>query len=176
MKTSIAGALAVSVAAMKMMSLGHIRYTWIRYTWIRGHLLGFLIAAASWPYYFAAWNPDRTLAAISVSGQWPFFRSPVFVPDIWGDRTIDFVPSLESMGEYEAAHTYTWSDEGLRERQQHPLMPLSMLAGDTLRLTAIPPRSRFPVKVTVVAWQRGHTAEPLLKTAEPVERTFSVVR
>jgi hypothetical protein len=83
-------------------------------------------AAASWPYYFGAWNPDRTLAAISVSGQWPYVRNPTFSPDIWGNRTIDFIPSLETMGEYESANT--WSAEGLKERQQHPLMPLSMLA------------------------------------------------
>src|SRR6202012_4052041 len=57
-------------------------------------------AAASWPYYFAAWNPGRTLAALSISGQWPYFRNPVFAPDIWGDRNIDFIPCLESMGEY----------------------------------------------------------------------------
>ena len=83
-------------------------------------------AAASWPYYFAAWNPGRTLCALSVSGQWPYFRDKNFAPDIWGDRNIDFVPCLESMGEYESANT--WSTEGLKERQQHPLMPLSMLA------------------------------------------------
>lgn len=84
-------------------------------------------AAASWPYYFAAWNPKRTLAAISVSGQWPYFRdNGTFAPDIWGDRTIDFVPCLETMGEYESAAT--WSAEGLKERREHPLMPLSMLA------------------------------------------------
>jgi hypothetical protein len=83
-------------------------------------------AAASWPYYFAAWNPGRTLCALSVSGQWPYFRDKNFAPDIWGDRNIDFVPCLESMGEYEAADS--WSREGLWERQQHPLLPLSMLA------------------------------------------------
>jgi hypothetical protein len=83
-------------------------------------------AAASWPYYFAAWNPGRTLAALSISGQWPYFRNKDFAPDIWGDRNIDFVPSLESMGEYESAND--WSREGLSERQQHPKMPLSMLA------------------------------------------------
>jgi hypothetical protein len=82
-------------------------------------------AAASAPYYFAAWNPKRTLAAISVSGQWPYVRN-VACPDVRGDRTIDYIPSLESMGEYEAANI--WSGEGLKERQQHPLMPLSMLA------------------------------------------------
>jgi hypothetical protein len=83
-------------------------------------------AAAGWPYYFAAWNPERTLAALSVSGQWPYYRDRAFAPDIWGVKTIDFIPALESMGEYEAAAA--WSDEGLKERQQHPLMPLSMLA------------------------------------------------
>lgn len=83
-------------------------------------------ASASWPYYFAAWNPQRTLAAISVSGQWPWFRDSVFAPDIWGDKNIDFVPCLETMGEYEAANT--WSEEGLKERAKHPLMPLSMIA------------------------------------------------
>jgi hypothetical protein len=83
-------------------------------------------AAASWPYYFAAWNPQRTLCAISVSGQWPYFRSPVFEPDIWGYKNIDYIPCLETMGEYEAANTR--STEGLKERAAHPLMPLSMLA------------------------------------------------
>lgn len=83
-------------------------------------------AAASCPYYFAAWNPSRTLACISVSGQWPYVRNQ-FAPDIWcADQNIDFIPSLETMGEFEAADT--WSGEGLKERSEHPLMPLSMLA------------------------------------------------
>ncbi|UAY56031.1 hypothetical protein [Arachidicoccus terrestris] len=84
-------------------------------------------AAASWPYYFAAWNPGRTLAAISVSGQWPYFRNPVFAPDIWTQhQNIDFIPSLETMGEYENAES--WATEGLKQRAEHPRMPLSMLA------------------------------------------------
>jgi hypothetical protein len=48
--------------------------------------------------------------------------------------------------------------------------------GDELKLTKIPPRAKFPVKVTVVAWQLGRAAEPKLKTAEPVERTFSITK
>ena len=84
-------------------------------------------AAASMPYYFAVWAPDRTVACLSVSGQWPYFRNPNFAPDIWGTRTIDYIPSLETMGEFESADT--WANEGVYERQQHPLMPLSMAAG-----------------------------------------------
>ncbi len=83
-------------------------------------------AAASWPYYFAAWNPSRCLAALSVSGQWPYWRDPRFAPDIWGDKNIDYVPCLETMGEYESADS--WANEGLAERKAHPLMPLSMFA------------------------------------------------
>ncbi|MFP5042947.1 hypothetical protein [Parasediminibacterium sp. JCM 36343] len=83
-------------------------------------------AAASWPYYFAVWKPERTLCAISVSGQWPYFRDPKFAPDIWEDRTLDAIPCLETMGEYEAANT--WSNEGLKERAEHPLLAISMLA------------------------------------------------
>lgn len=84
-------------------------------------------AAASWPYYFGAWNSGRTLACISVSGQWPYFRSDMFAPDIWSkEQNIDFIPSLETMGEYEAANI--WSAGGLKERKEHPLTPLSMLA------------------------------------------------
>jgi hypothetical protein len=46
--------------------------------------------------------------------------------------------------------------------------------GETLRFTALPPRSKFPVKVSVVAWQYGRGGEPKLKTAEPVTQTFLI--
>lgn len=46
--------------------------------------------------------------------------------------------------------------------------------GDILKFTKIPPRAKFPVKVTVVAWQYGRSMEPKLKSADPVERTLLV--
>lgn len=46
--------------------------------------------------------------------------------------------------------------------------------GDTVRFTEIPPHAKYPVKVTVVAWQYGRGLEPKLKSAEPVERTFFI--
>jgi hypothetical protein len=61
-----------------------------------------------------------------VSGQWPFFRGEPFAPDIWGDRNIDTIPGIVTMGEYEAADER--AAEGLKQRAAHPLMPLSMLA------------------------------------------------
>jgi hypothetical protein len=82
-------------------------------------------AAASSPYYMAAWAPGRVLACISVSGQWPYFRG-AGAPNIWGDRNIDYVPALETMGEFEAAVNV--GAIGVRDRQRRPLLPLSMLA------------------------------------------------
>ncbi|HMR84236.1 MAG TPA: hypothetical protein PKE30_13935 [Niabella sp.] len=83
-------------------------------------------AAASWPYYYAARHPERTLCALSVSGQWPYFRDPKFAPDIWGSRNIDSIPCLQTMGEYEAAANM--AKIGVKQRSEHPLIPLSMLA------------------------------------------------
>lgn len=83
-------------------------------------------AAASWPYYLAAYRPDRTLACISVSGQWPYHRDNWLCHDSWGDRHIDFIPCLETMGEYESAEG--WALRGLQDRHAHPNLPLSMLA------------------------------------------------
>jgi hypothetical protein len=50
------------------------------------------------------------------------------------------------------------------------------MTGDGLRLTKIPPQAKFPVKVTVVAWQYGRRVEPKLKSAEPVERSFCITK
>jgi hypothetical protein len=44
-----------------------------------------------------------------------------------------------------------------------------------LNLTALPPRSRLPMAVTVVAWQWGRGAEPAVRAARSVEQTFWVV-
>ena len=54
-----------------------------------------------------------------------YHRDKWLCPDIWGERNINKIPCLETMGEYESAHT--WSNEGLKERKEHPLLPLSML-------------------------------------------------
>ncbi len=45
-----------------------------------------------------------------------------------------------------------------------------------LTFTPIPPRAKFPVKVTVVAWQWGRSVEPFVKSAEPIEQSFLIRR
>ena len=46
--------------------------------------------------------------------------------------------------------------------------------GSTLKFTPIPPRTKMPVKVTLVAYQWGRSIAPLVQSAEPVQRTFMI--
>jgi hypothetical protein len=85
-------------------------------------------ACASYPWNFAAWNPGRTLAVLSVHGDAPQTNrtgSGHPNPD-WGDRSIDGVPGLMVMGEYE------WVEDRLQPlmdfQAKHPQVPLAMLA------------------------------------------------
>ncbi|MDR2920465.1 MAG: hypothetical protein LBV72_14025 [Tannerella sp.] len=46
--------------------------------------------------------------------------------------------------------------------------------GDELILTDIPPKAKFPLKVTVVAWQYGSMTEPKIQTAKPIGQSFLI--
>ncbi|MES2477143.1 MAG: hypothetical protein V4640_15265 [Verrucomicrobiota bacterium] len=50
------------------------------------------------------------------------------------------------------------------------------IEGATLKFTEVPPRSQFPMRVTVVAWQWGRSDEPKIRTADRVERSFSILK
>lgn len=85
-------------------------------------------AAASYPWNFAAWTPNRTLAVLSIHGDMPesnLTGSGRPNPD-WGSRTIDGIPGLFVMGQYE------WLDKrtqpGLDYVAKHPMTPLAMLS------------------------------------------------
>lgn len=45
-----------------------------------------------------------------------------------------------------------------------------------IKFTPIPIKSKYPVKIKVVAYQWGSVTEPLYQSAEPVEQTFYVTR
>lgn len=81
-------------------------------------------AAASFPWSFAAWKPERTLAAISISGQWPYATGPG-IPKLPVDA-LNGVPGLVTLGEYEWASDR--AGEGLKQRREHPRLPLTLLA------------------------------------------------
>lgn len=79
-------------------------------------------AAASLPWYVAAWKPERVLACISFSGQWPYVPDEKNAPQVAG-RSVDTVPGIVTLGEYE------WADDrmrdGLKTKADHPSLPLS---------------------------------------------------
>ncbi|WP_342990744.1 MULTISPECIES: hypothetical protein [Bacteroides] len=62
-------------------------------------------AMATYPWNFAAWNPERTLGVISLHGDAPRTNMTGYGgPNIeWGKRTIDGIPGLMIEGEYEWA-------------------------------------------------------------------------
>jgi hypothetical protein len=65
------------------------------------------------------------------------------------------------------------SDSGLPVRFYVIAGP-AIVENDRLVFTKIPPRSRFPIGVTVAAWQWGRGIEPKVKTAEIVKQTFNI--
>ena len=50
------------------------------------------------------------------------------------------------------------------------------VSGKTLTFTGIPPRSRFPITVTVLAYQYGRSVEPAVQGAAWVEQSFRIER
>lgn len=49
--------------------------------------------------------------------------------------------------------------------------PAEVVDGNKIRFTGVPPRAKYPIKITVVAWQYGTDK---IQTAEPVERSFFI--
>jgi hypothetical protein len=85
-------------------------------------------ALASYPWNFASWNPGRTLAVVSIKGDAPLTKltgSGKPNPD-WGNRTIEGVPGLFIMGEYE------WWENRIAALfeyvAKHPAAPITILA------------------------------------------------
>lgn len=85
-------------------------------------------AAASYPWNFAAWNPERTLAVLSIHGDAPLAWHTGFGGrnTDWGKRTIEGVPGLMVESEYE------WWEErvqpALDYKTKYPQAPISFLA------------------------------------------------
>lgn len=51
----------------------------------------------------------------------------------------------------------------------------AIITNSELIITGIPPKTKFPVKITVVAWQYGRATEPKIKTATPIEQSFYIL-
>lgn len=65
------------------------------------------------------------------------------------------------------------SDSGL-EVNYYVVAGPAIIENDKLIFTKIPPKSKFPITVTVAAWQWGRAAEPPIKMAEIFKQDFSI--
>jgi hypothetical protein len=52
----------------------------------------------------------------------------------------------------------------------------AVIIDNKLKFTKIPVRSKYPVKVTIVAYQWGRMTEPLFQSAEPLTITFNLIQ
>lgn len=90
-------------------------------------------------------------------------------------QQIKFAPLTDVEEGTRSLRLFASSDSGLEVYYYVKEGPAE-IEGNQLRFTRIPPRTRYPVKVTVVAWQYGRSAFPRVQTAEPVERSFYIYK
>jgi hypothetical protein len=88
-------------------------------------------------------------------------------------QTIDFPPITDLKRGAKGIQLKAASDSGLKVGFFVREGPVEV-AGDVLRFTQIPPCAKFPVRVTVVAWQYGLFGK--IQSAEPVTREFFVTK
>ena len=87
--------------------------------------------------------------------------SAIPIPDVKnGTKTLPLVAAASS-----GMPVYFYVQEGPAEVKNGKLI-----------FTKIPPRTKIPVKITVVSWQYGRSVEPKVKTAEPIVQHFYITK
>lgn len=89
-------------------------------------------------------------------------------------QSISFAPIPDQSPDTDSVPIVATSDSGLPVRFFVVAGP-AVVEGNTLKLTPIPPRARFPVEITVTAWQWGRSLDPKVRTAATVTRSFHVI-
>ncbi|HEX3356553.1 MAG TPA: hypothetical protein VHS31_06180 [Tepidisphaeraceae bacterium] len=90
------------------------------------------------------------------------------------DQVITFDPIADVPANTRTLKLQATSSAGLPVRfyvRQGP----ATVDGDVLKLLPVPPRAKYPLSVTVVAWQWGRAGTRPIKTTESIERTFSII-
>ena len=88
-------------------------------------------------------------------------------------QTIDFAPLRDVKRGTKSLPLKAVASSGLPVKFYVDAGP-ARVEGNRLELTPLPPRTKYPVRVTVVAWQYGRTTHPEVATAEPVRQTFYI--
>jgi hypothetical protein len=89
-------------------------------------------------------------------------------------QSIHFEPIADQLVGTSTVPLVAKADSGMKVRFFVVAGPAKM-EGDALKLTPVPPRTRFPVEITVAAWQWGRSIEPRVQTAKPVTQTFRLL-
>jgi hypothetical protein len=88
-------------------------------------------------------------------------------------QKITFQPIPDVNAHVKRVALHASSDAGLKVEYYVESGP-AIILGNELVLTRIPPKSKFPVAVTVAAWQWGRSALPKVKMAQIVKQTFFI--
>lgn len=122
---------------------------------------------------FQAWHPGDgtynsavqqsllTFPATNTSGAAQAITFPQPADQLVGATTIPLTATTTGTATYAGATVYYYVREGAAK-----------VNGSTLQFTTLPPRTKYPSRVTVVATQWGRSIAPLLQTATPVTRTL----
>lgn len=90
-------------------------------------------------------------------------------------QTIAFDPIPDVVAGTKTVPLTARSDQGLPVGFFVVVGP-AVVGNGSLELSDLPPRTRFPVEVTVAAWQWGRPSAPKIRTAPVFRRTFKIVR
>lgn len=100
------------------------------------------------------------------------FNARIPYPLIRGERQYILFPGIPDVSkDIEAIDLKAHSDKNLTVSYYIKQGP-AKIKGDKVVLTETPPRAKYPIKVTVVAWQYG--VKGRVQSAEPVERDFYI--
>jgi hypothetical protein len=89
-------------------------------------------------------------------------------------QTITFAPLTDVKSGIATQPLSASSSAGLRVRFYVVAGPAT-IDGDSLVFTKVPPRTKFPVTVTVAAWQWGRGTEPKVQSADIVQQSFHLL-
>ena len=91
------------------------------------------------------------------------------------EQTIHFAGITDQKAGIEEIELNATADSGLPVAYYVVAGP-GVIIGNKLKFTKIPVRSKYPVKVTIVAYQWGRMTEPLFQSAEPVTIVFNLTQ
>ena len=131
-------------------------------------------------YFSRPWDSLMVMAWHPGDDRFAYAEQPcaIKLPDLKRngmEQKVSFMAPADVTSEVDAVPLQAVSDSGLPVSFTVIEGPVEV-SGNMLRLLAPPPRSKWPLRVTVAAWQAGRATEPRIRAAEPVMRSFLIHR